>query len=170
MIGNCFSHAVTKPISCPPTSVQSTVPARRKRPNVDRQSHRIVPCVIRMQIVPRQLGKLAVRQKFRLHVAGCGIKGRFIESDHAHRKVPTYGSSAACEPAIDNSIASPTKESSRPTMNRLDLYLDFPSRNPLYFDRVKLVYQLVSLILIKPFHHAVEYLQAEGRRCLGNIS
>ena len=39
--------------------------------------------MIRMQIVPRQLGKLAVRQEFRLHVAGCRIERRFIEIDHA---------------------------------------------------------------------------------------
>src|SRR5262245_15846834 len=35
-----------------------------------------------MQIVPRQLGKLAVRQEFRLHVAGCGIERRFVEINH----------------------------------------------------------------------------------------
>src|SRR5437870_5052628 len=59
------------------------MPTRRKRPNIDRYAHRVVPRVIRMQIVPRQLGKLAVRQEFRLHVAGCGIERRFIEIDHA---------------------------------------------------------------------------------------
>src|SRR5215510_14081209 len=36
-----------------------------------------------MQIVPRQLRKLAVGQEFRLHVAGCGIERRFIEIDNA---------------------------------------------------------------------------------------
>ena len=59
------------------------MPTRRKRPNIDRHAHRVVPRVIRMQIVPRQLGKLAVRQEFRLHIAGCGIERRFIEIDHA---------------------------------------------------------------------------------------
>ena len=43
---------------------------RRERPDVDRLAHGQVAGVVGMEIVPRQLGELAVGQVLRLHVAG----------------------------------------------------------------------------------------------------
>lgn len=40
-----------------------------KRPNVDDLAHGDVAGMVRMEVVPRQLGEGAVRQKFRQHVA-----------------------------------------------------------------------------------------------------
>jgi len=43
---------------------------RRERPDVDRLAHGQVAGVVGMEVVPRQLGELAVGQVLRLHVAG----------------------------------------------------------------------------------------------------
>ena len=56
---------------------------RGEERKVDCFAHGRVAGMIGMEIIPGQLGELAVGQIFRLHVAGRGIERRRVEIDHA---------------------------------------------------------------------------------------
>jgi len=56
---------------------------RGEEREVDCFAHGRVAGMIGMEIIPGQLGELAVGQKFRLHVAGRGIERRRVEIGHA---------------------------------------------------------------------------------------
>src|SRR6267143_3167099 len=64
-------------------SVRVAVAPRRERSDVDDLSHRVVPGVVRVEVIPRQLRELAVRQVRRFHVTGDRVERGHVELHHA---------------------------------------------------------------------------------------